>query len=152
MRCRTLASLLATMASLLLSGGAYAQQAGPEDAAVGKLVADFTAAINRADATAYGALHVDNAFVIDEGVVLVGRQSNIDKFKADLAGSSKGMKFISHKVDHLRYLTPTLALGTTSWEVSIPNQPNMKGVAFFVATKRGNRWLFEGWQAAALKP
>ena len=153
MRLRVWSVPLVVLASLFIAAApVQAQQSSPDDAAIRKLVADFTAILDRADADAYGALHVDNAYVVDLGTVLVGRKALVEKAKADFAGAFKGTKYISHRVEHLRYPSPGLAIGTTSWEISIPKQPNMRGVALFVASKHDGRWVFEGWQAAPLQP
>ncbi len=152
MRHPAAVALLCALVGVAGSVPAAGQQTAPDDAAVRKLIADFSAANDRADADAYGALHVNDAYVIDGGVVLIGRQALIERFKADVAGPFKGMKFVSHKVEQLRYPAPTLAFGTTTWEVTVPNQPNVKGTALFLATKRGGRWLFEGWYAAPSQP
>ena len=137
-------ALLGALAPIPLSA-----QAGDE-AGVRKLIADFSAALDKSDAAAYAALHSENAYVIDLGVPVKGRQALTEKFKADIVGPFKGMKFIHHTVESLRFLSPTQALGITTWEVSIPGQANMKGNAFFVASKQGNRWVFEGWDAGPL--
>jgi uncharacterized protein (TIGR02246 family) len=144
--------LLAVAVSSVAVPVAATAQSGDE-AGVRKLVADFTASLDHADAAAYAALHAENVYVIDLGISIKGRQALLEKFKSDVTGPFKGMKFTSHKVDYVRFVTPTLAYAGSTWEVTIPGgAAPLKGVASFLATKQGGRWIFEGWHAAASQP
>jgi len=154
MRLALLLPLLVTSFALpALPGATRALRESPDDeAAVRKLVTDFSAAFDRSDAVKYKALHAANVVVVDLGVVSRNRDELVNHFVEDLGGAYKGFRIVSFKVEIFRFLNATTAVLTVPWEFSLPGQPNVKGIALMVAGKHGSQWLLDAWQSAALQP
>lgn len=131
-------TMLVTVALAIGVQAVQGQQPKGDEAAVRKLSADFTAALEKADGKAAAALFTeDGDYLSSTGRMAQGR-AEIEKLIADqAAGAFKGLSFKT-TVDTVRSVTPDVMIGNGSFEATGP-QPR-KGRTTMVAVRQGGQW------------
>jgi uncharacterized protein (TIGR02246 family) len=118
-----------------------------EEQAIRKVVADFTDAISRGDAEAFGAVFTKDAdFVVITGKYLKGRDEIVtyhaELFKGDFHGSHLDVTSVA-----IRFLRPDVAVARVATKRT-ENGGKERRTSFpmFVLTKQGELWLIAAAQ------
>jgi uncharacterized protein (TIGR02246 family) len=104
-------------------------------------------AFNRGDAKAYAAVFAPDGDNLDSFGGLTKGRDNIEKLAAGFfAGPYRGAR-ITNNDDHIRVLTPTIAISDFSNEVMLANAAPRKLSGVSVAMKQDGKWVLVALRA-----
>jgi len=148
------ARLVLAVSSAVVALGLGPASAQGKDPAVDKLVADWTAAFQRADAKALASHYTEDA-VRDspEGGLVVGRAAIEKEFASNFAGPWKGAA-IKIQVGAIHPVAPDVAVGEGTYEVTLKGPDGkampIKGTYVNTMVKKAGAWVLAS--NAAVRP
>lgn len=141
------ARLVAAVSLAVLALGVASTSAQAPDPAVDKLVADWTAAFQKADAKTLASLYTEGAVrVTPEGGRVIGRGAIEKEFATNFSGPWKGAA-IKITAGALQAVAPDIAVGEGTYEVTGVRGPDgqpvppIKGSYVNTLVKKNGAWL-----------
>lgn len=146
--------LFLSAALVRMPAQASPSQSGDDISAIKEVVAGYSAAFNRHDATATANLFAEDAdFTNLRGVYRHGRKEIEQTFVTLYAGVLKSARR-TDTVKNVRFLTPEIAVMDDLWEIegsTAPDgsaNPGRKGLFDWVLTKVNGRWVITAFHEA----
>ncbi len=125
------------------------QSANPE---YQKVMDAFTAAYNKGDAAAIGAIYAEEALrVAPDGTVLSGRAAVQQNYGASLAGPMKGAS-IKLTATESRQLTPDIHVVVGTWELTGGQPGPVSGKYINTLVRKDGKWRIVGNMAMRPAP
>lgn len=127
--------------TLAVAGAAYGQSpAGPDDAAVRRVVQQHDAGRTSGDWKAVGNLFAEDGSTLTSAGEWRRGRAQIEKGGAtSAAGVYKGAKYAT-TIDSVRLLTPTVAIADGTFEITGISGGTRKGSMTYVLVKSGDTW------------
>ena len=148
MRCLSAAIVLC--ASLLLPSEVRAQGPADVDAGIKKLMADLSAAFNKADAKALTNMYAPDAVDIQaDGKVIRGHAALEDFTKTAFGGAYKGTN-VRIALGGTRLIKPDVAVAWGTYDITAAGRPPERATFLLTLRRQDQRWLIEAGLAGLL--
>lgn len=143
---------LGTLALLSMVTRPLRSQTAADETAIRKVLADYAAALNKADASTAASLVSMNAELLEStGQLTRGRPAWQVFLTEALAGPAKGLQ-ATFSISTIRFLRPDVAIGVVTGTETAPGQQPSHTTNILVFGKTAGKWIMEAGAGANTPP